>query len=254
MAPITLLTHDKPETTTTAANTAVRRRKSFNQPLQIAILVQSSDLVGPTHVHPAHIDPRKTQILLSLSLPNYPLQLVQERPIHGHVSLVDLDLVPLEDGSDGPAVIERLPDHAEAGVVDHHPILGVRRRLIVVAVCGGRPGPDPVEDGGFSGGAGGVSEEGLDVFEGNGLAVGRSRGTGRVAGFLEGERVLVERTETERGVRRVVKEECFDVLEGGGVVVEGASRRRKGGVGGGGGEVEGGCSVVAVNPGWGFHP
>lgn len=120
----------------------------------------------------------------------------------------------------------------------------------MVAVCGGRPRPDTVEDGGFSGRAGGVSEEGLDVFEGNGLAVGRSRGTGRVAGFLVGDRVLVERA--ERGVRGVVKEECFDVLEGGGVVVEGASRRRKGGVGGD--EVEGGCSVVVVNPGWGFHP
>jgi len=42
----------------------------------------------------------------------------------------------------------------------------------------------------------------LDVFEGNGLTVSRDRGAGRGVGFLEGERVLVERA--ERGVRRSV--------------------------------------------------
>lgn len=84
------------------------------------------------------------------------LELPDEGRVHGEVPLVDRDAEPAEDRPDGPAVLERLADHAEACEVDDH--RGGRRRRrrwggvaeVEVAAKGG----DAVEDVGATGGIG----------------------------------------------------------------------------------------------------
>lgn len=95
-------------------------------------------------------DPWEGQILL----PQYALQLLQETRVHGQISFVDREAEAPENGLDGPAVIEGPANHAEAGEVDHDPLLpgrgsGGQARAGLERVEGadcGCGGPDPVKD------------------------------------------------------------------------------------------------------------
>lgn len=184
MAPITLIAHDESEPSTGFASPGVHHWQPLDQPRQLPTLVQPSDLLGPTNAPPPDEDHRKAQILA----PNDPLQLVQGLRIDRYISFIDRDAEPADDGSDGPAVLEGLADHAEAGVEDHdRPWVtvgegwgGVLGRASVVV--GRSPeaedrvrDPDPVENRGPSGAEEAeigfgfglfLLEEGLDILKG----------------------------------------------------------------------------------------
>lgn len=184
VAPITLIAHDESEPSTGFASPGVHHWQPLDQPRQLPTLVQPSDLLGPTNASTPDEDHWKSQIVA----PNDTLQLVQGLRVDRYISFIDRDSEPADDGSDGPAVLESLADHAEAGVEDHdHPRVtvgegwgGVVGRASVVVGRGpeteDRVGdPDPVENGGPSGAAEAeigfgfglfLLEEGLDVLKG----------------------------------------------------------------------------------------
>lgn len=129
-APVALVTHNISQPSTLAAVPGAHRRgtdppaTAADQIPQLPALVQPLQLLGPADEPPADEHAGDGQFPAAGDA----LELVDEARVHGEVTLIDRDVESAEDRADGIAVLEGLPDHAEAGHVDHDIGKG-RRRL-----------------------------------------------------------------------------------------------------------------------------
>lgn len=92
----------------------------FKKLPKLATLVQPPHLLGPTNV--PTVDENSGQ-----GQPGFPtrdsLELREKTRVHGHVSLVQRDPEPAQDGTHRFAVLECGSYDVQAGEVDHHALL-----------------------------------------------------------------------------------------------------------------------------------
>lgn len=180
MASIALLAENVAVTAARAADADLVQLEPLDDLLQLAALVQPSNLVGAADVPPGDEHPREGQVLGGAE---DPVELGEEPGVHGEISLVDGDAEAAEDGSDGSAVVVGPADDAERGGVEDDTVVGagesnrLRRRKAVggggpVAEDGGGEA-DPAEEGMLAGAGEDlfgfvvvVVDEGQDVLEG----------------------------------------------------------------------------------------
>lgn len=116
----------------------IRCGQPFEKLPELATLVQPPHLLGPTHVPPVNKNSGQGQ-------PGFPTRdptkLRKKTRVHGHVSLVQRDTEPTQDGTHRFAVLVRGSNHAQAREVDYHALLrtgngGRRVRLGGACVIG----------------------------------------------------------------------------------------------------------------------
>lgn len=148
VAAIAFVAEDEAVPTAGVADAGFHCGQALDELLELAGLVELPDFLGPTDVPPADENPGQSQLPSSENL----LQLRQEARVHRQIPLVDGDAETSQDRLDGAAVLERGADHAEAGEVEDHALLGAgdadrlrrrrRRRLFAEGRGASRPGTE----------------------------------------------------------------------------------------------------------------
>lgn len=195
MAAVALPAQDEPVPAAGAADAGLRRRRALHQLLQLPDLVQLPYLLGAADVAAADEHPRQRQRPpLAAAVAEDLLELRQEAGVHRQVPLVDPHAEAAQDGSDGLAVLEGRPHHAQAGEVDDN------------AVAVGGPGERD-----------GLRLDVLGFGFGFGLGLGRGDGAGAKERRGGGEGGTEEDGAVPGGEKRGGRlgAEGLDVLEGG---------------------------------------
>jgi len=94
--------------------------QTFEELLELAILVQPPDLLGPTHVPSVDEHARQSQTRFAT---RDPTELREKTRVHRNVALVQRNAESAQDGTHRFAVLERAADYAQAREVHHYALL-----------------------------------------------------------------------------------------------------------------------------------
>jgi len=132
VASVALIAHYESEASARIAGVVlVGAREAFDEPVELAALVELADVVSSANVDATDEYARQGEVAAAAE---DGVELVAEAVVDGDVALVDGDAEAAQDGSDGAAVVECAANNTEGGKVDDDALVEAGRE------CGGNGG------------------------------------------------------------------------------------------------------------------